>query len=249
MEEKKRMKVKCEDTTPMFLKAMILAAGYGTRLRPVTNNVPKPLIKINGKPVIEHTLNVLKKAGVKTVVINLYYLGDKIARRLGDGAGLGLNILYSYEPEIKGTAGALLWAKSMLNEPFYLINGDILFDMDLSALPSLLRGRNADAVMVLYKPKSEEHKIANIYLDKNGYVKSLFKPCRGASPYIFTGIQLLKPDAIDCIPKGISQPSTTLHMYPEMLKRGRLIAGYVHRGLWMDIGSIKKLELAKEMFR
>jgi NDP-sugar pyrophosphorylase family protein len=231
------------------MKAMILAAGFGTRLRPITETIPKPLIEINGKPIIAHTLDALKEAGIKDVVINLHHLGDMIRQRLGDGSHFGLVIQYSPEPEIMGTGGALLLASKFLDEPFFLINGDILFDLDLTVLPPLLKDKKADAVMVLYKAANDQTDIANIYTDRYGYVRSLFNPYPDTSPYIFTGIQFLKPDSIDYIPKNIYQPSTTLHMYPEMIKHGRLIAGYLHNGLWIDIGNQQRLKVAKGLFK
>ncbi len=231
------------------MKAMILAAGFGTRLKPITESIPKPLVEINGKPVIEYTLDALKKAGVKSVVINLHHLGALIEDRLGDGSAYGLDIRYSHEPVIKGTAGALLWARHMLDEPFYLINGDILFDIDLAILPQRMHTKNADALMVLYKATPQDMNIANIYLDGQAYVKSLFTPFPDTTPYIFTGIQILKPEAISYIPGNLHQPSTTMHLYPEMLRSKRLIAGYVHSGLWIDIGSSDRLELARRFFK
>ncbi len=231
------------------MKAMILAAGFGTRLRPITKTIPKPLIEINGKPLIVHTLDALKKAGIKNVIINLHHLGDMIRQRLKDGSQFGLVIQYSTEHEIKGTGGALLFASKFLDEPFFLINGDILFDLDLTILPPILKNKNADGVMVLYKASHEQEDIANIYLDRRGYVRSLFNPYPDTSPYIFTGIQFLRPNSIDYIPQNISQPSTTLHMYPEMIKHGRPICGYVHSGLWIDIGNLQRLELARSLFK
>jgi mannose-1-phosphate guanylyltransferase len=231
------------------MKAMILAAGFGTRLKPITESIPKPLVEVNGRPVIEHTLLALKKAGVKSVVINLHHLGNMIEDRLGDGSAYGLDIHYSYEPEIKGTAGALLWVRTALDEPFYLINSDILFDIELTVLPKLLDDRNADALMVLYKATRENMNMANIYMDRQGYVKSLFTPYPDTTPYIFTGIQFLKPSVIDYIPKHLATPSTTMHMYPEMLKKNRPIAGHIHSGLWMDIGHTDRLGTARRLFK
>ena len=193
-----------------------------------------------------HTLDALKKAGVQDVVINLHHLGDMIRQRLGDGSQFGLSIQYSPEPEIQGTGGALLLARKFLTEPFYLINGDILFDLDLAVLPPLLKEKGADAVMVLYLATREQSDIANVFMDRDGYVRGLFKQPPDTVPSIFTGIQFLTPDAINYIPENIHQPSTTMHMYPGMLGNKRLIAGYLHNGLWIDIGNPKDLEHAKK---
>jgi NDP-sugar pyrophosphorylase family protein len=231
------------------MKAMILAAGFGMRLRPLTQIIPKPLIDINGKPVIVYTLEALKQAGVKDVVINLHHLGQMIKQTLGNGSKFGMNIQYSPEIEIQGTGGALLHARRFLNEPFYLINGDILFDLDLRILPSILKEKGAHAVMVLYKAGVGQSSFANIYINKQGYVCSLFTPLPDTVPYIFTGIQFLKPEAISYIPTNIKQPSTTIHMYPGMLNDGKIIAGYIHNGLWIDIGTPQNLEIAKRLFK
>ncbi|MGB9736328.1 MAG: nucleotidyltransferase family protein [bacterium] len=231
------------------MKAMILAAGFGIRLRPLTETTPKPLIEINGKPIILYTLEALKKAGVRDIVINLHHLGYKIRQTLGNGSQFDVNIQYSDEPEIMGTAGALLLARKFLTEPFYLINADILFDLNLTILPSMLIEKNADAVMVLCKAKQDQKALANVYMDTHGYVRSLFKAYPGADAYIFTGIQFLKPNVIEHIPVDIKQPSTTMHMYPDMIRKGKLIAGYVHNGFWIDIGNPENLETAKRLFK
>ncbi len=231
------------------MKAMILAAGLGTRLRPITDSVPKPLIEINGKPVIEYTLEALKRAGVDSVIINLHHLGNMIKDRLGDGSRFGLAIRYSPEPEILGTGGAVLAVKALLDETFFLINGDVLFDLDLAVLPPLAERTGADAVMVVRPPDTDQAGIANVYIDKDSYVRGLFTPCPGTSGYVFTGIQLLTPGVLSCIPSTIRQPSTTAHMYPELLRRGGRIAGYVHRGLWTDIGSHESLGQARRIYR
>ena len=231
------------------MKAMILAAGFGTRLRPLTETIPKPLIEINGKPLIEYTLGAVKKAGVREVIINLHHLGNKIQDRLGDGSRYGLALRYSPEPVIRGTGGALLQARAFLDEPFFLINGDILFDLDLTLLPPLLAEKQAGAVMVLAAPGPGQPAPANIYLDGHGNVRSLFTAVRGTVPYIFTGIQFLTPDALRYIPDQPDQPSTTVHMYPGMLNDKQRIAGYVHAGMWIDIGSPQRLEQAQRLFR
>lgn len=231
------------------MKAMILAAGFGARLRPLTETTPKPLIEIGGKPLIEYTLNAVYKAGIKEVIINLHHLGGKIQDKLGDGSRYGLTLRYSPETVIRGTGGALLQARAFLDEPFYLINSDILFDLDLTLLPPLLSERQAHAVMVLAAPGPDQPAPANIYLDSRGNVRSLFTAVRGTVPYIFTGIQFLTPDALRYIPDQLDQPSTTLHMYPGMINDKRRIAGYVHAGLWMDIGNPTSLEQAQRLFR
>src|SRR6187431_2835294 len=115
------------------MKAMILAAGLGNRMRPLTNHTPKPLLCAAGKPLIEYHLENLQRAGIREVIINLAYLGEKIRAHLGDGQRFGLEIIYSSEPEPLETGGALLQALDLLGtDTFLLINGDVWCDLDIA---------------------------------------------------------------------------------------------------------------------
>src|SRR3989449_1523283 len=117
------------------MKAMVLAAGLGTRLRPLTDTLPKPLLPVAGRPLLEWNLLLLKRHGITEVIINLHHLGEQIVRALGDGARLGLRLAYSHEPTLQGTGGGIKQAAPFLKDgPFLVLNGDTLSDCDLMAL-------------------------------------------------------------------------------------------------------------------
>src|SRR5215213_2908032 len=132
------------------MKAMILAAGLGTRLRPLTNTIPKPLLPVGGTPLIVWNLLLLKRHGFRDVVINLHHLGPLIEQALGDGSKFGLRILYSKEPMILGTGGGIKQAEpNFSGEPVLVLNGDTLFELDLSALCAFHLERKAAGTLVL----------------------------------------------------------------------------------------------------
>ena len=121
------------------MKAMLLAAGFGKRLRPITDTTPKPLLEVGGKSLIEHQLERLREAGIQDVVINLHHLGDQIQSRLGDGAGLGINISYSLEPELLETGGGIKKALPLLGDsPFLVTSADTYLDFDLDNKMALM---------------------------------------------------------------------------------------------------------------
>ncbi|HAP39092.1 MAG TPA: hypothetical protein DCQ94_04955, partial [Nitrospira sp.] len=132
------------------MKAMILAAGLGTRLRPLTDVTPKPLLPVAGTPMIVWNLLLLKRHGIRDVVINLHHLGDMIRQALGDGSALGMRLIYSYEPVILGTGGGIKQAEPHFQgEPVLVLNGDTLFELDLGAVMAFHRERAAAATLVL----------------------------------------------------------------------------------------------------
>ena len=126
------------------MKAMVLAAGQGTRLRPITDRMPKALVPVAGRPMIEYALLLLRHYGIRDIVINLHHFGQQIENYLGDGAKLGVNIKYSQEPELLDTGGGLLKAKAFLqDDTFIVINTDALIDVNLAELIDFHRSKNA----------------------------------------------------------------------------------------------------------
>ena len=116
------------------MKALILAAGFGTRLRPLTNHTPKALVPVNNIPIIIYILSFLKHHKIKDIVINLHHLGHKIPQFLGNGSGFGMKIRYSHEPQILGTGGGIKKASRFFKDDFLIVNGDVIVDFDLSAM-------------------------------------------------------------------------------------------------------------------
>ena len=132
------------------MKAMILAAGYGTRLRPLTLSLPKPLLLVGGRPLLVWNLMLLKQHGITEALINLHYRGDQIVEALGDGSRYGMRLAYSHEPVILGTGGGIQQAQSYFeNRPFLVLNGDTISDCDLTALLETHRATQALATLAI----------------------------------------------------------------------------------------------------
>jgi len=217
---------------------MILAAGFGTRLRPLTNTVPKALVPVAGRPLIEYGLLFLRSRGVKEVVINLHHLGEKIRAALGDGSVYGLHITYSPEDPILETGGGIKKAQALLDgETFVVLNCDTILDLDLSALLTMHRKHSAVATLVL-RPDSEAARYGILETDIGGRIRRfLGQPAEVSeplSPYMFTGCQMLEPRIFTFMPTE-KLFSTTRETYPQMLRVGEPLYGFIHTGPWMGV--------------
>lgn len=214
------------------MRAMILAAGLGTRMRPLTLTTPKPLLEAGGKPLIHYHLEHLRQAGFSEVVINHAWLGQQIENALGDQA-LGLRIAYSPESEPLETAGGIQQALPLLTaggeDWFLVINGDVWCDFDLSHLtPS---GNDTQAVLVLV-PNPEHNPEGDFHLGDNGLVAS-----RGPERKTFSGISLLHRSLFDELRPGVHRLAPIL---TDAMDQGR-VRGLVHSGQWFDIGTPARL--------
>ncbi len=153
------------------MKAVVLAAGKGQRLGELTNSRPKPMIEINGKPVLEHNLEMCRKAGVHDIYINLHHLPDIIRNYFGDGSKYGVHITYNYEPDLLGTAGALIPFKNELkNEPIFVIYGDNYISFDLLDLKLFNEKMNAD-ISILFHWRHDINNSGMAEFDSNGQIK------------------------------------------------------------------------------
>lgn len=211
---------------------MILAAGRGERMRPLTDNLPKPLLKVAGKMLIEYHLEKLQAAQITEVVINHAWLGEKIEQVLGDGSRYGLNIYYSPEVEALETAGGILKALPLLrgeqNEAFIVINGDIYCDYELSNLPTSLLGL---AHLVLVN-NPQHHLEGDFSLTKSGAVAQ-----EGKNKLTFSGIGVYHPDLFKSYPNG------KLALAPILRKAmvQHQVTGESYKGIWHDIGTPERL--------
>jgi N-acetyl-alpha-D-muramate 1-phosphate uridylyltransferase len=211
------------------MKAMLLAAGRGERMRPLTDHTPKPLLRVGGKPLIAWHLAALARAGVREVVINLSWRGEQIRAALGDGAEFGLRIRYSEEgsPPLE-TGGGIFQALPLLGpEPFLVVNGDTFTDVDLGALR--LSGA-ADARLVMV-PNPPQHPAGDFVLDGEALVEGAqarltYSGIGIFSPALFTGCQAGRFPLLPLFKRGIAA--------------GRL-QGQRHTGLWLDIGTPERL--------
>ena len=208
------------------MKAMILAAGRGERLRPVTDRLPKPLLEVGGKPLLAWHLERLAAAGLREVVINVSHFADLIVERMGDGAAFGLAIEYSREAEPLETAGGIAHARPKLGEaPFLLVNGDVYCECDFARL----RGGLAHLVLV---PNPAHHPLGDFSLD-DGRVGN-----GSVTRYTYAGIALMSPALVDGIDPGSrGQLAPLLRTAAE---QGR-ISGELYEGIWQDVGTVERL--------
>jgi NDP-sugar pyrophosphorylase family protein len=230
------------------MKAMILAAGLGTRLRPLTNMIPKPLLPIAGTPLIVWNLLLLKRHGFHDVVINLHHLGPMIEQALGDGSRYGLRIIYSREPVILGTGGGLKQAESHFSgESVLVLNGDTLVELDLSALCAVHQQRNAAATLVLRKDP-EAARWGLVEMDSDNLIVRITgrgKAESGATqPRMFAGIHILHPRLLRHVPKG--KASSIIDPYVAAIERGEMVIGYDCEGYWSDIGTPERYAQAEQ---
>lgn len=224
-------------------KAMILAAGRGERLRPITDETPKPLIQVGTCTLIEHHLLSLSRSGIHEVIINLAYMGDKIKTHLGSGAKYGLDIHYSYEPEgALETAGGIRHALPLLGDtPFLVVNGDIRCSMDFSTL-SLGSDRNMHLIMVKNPTHNAE---GDFYLDQStepGMLEKIHKGSPENYRVTFSGIGIYRPSIFEELPSGRSRLAPLIH---EQIKQNKASAE-LFDGYWTDVGTPERLKLARD---
>jgi NDP-sugar pyrophosphorylase family protein len=230
------------------MKAMILAAGLGTRLRPLTNAIPKPLLPIAGTPLIVWNLLLLKQHGFHDVVINLHHLGPMIEQAIGNGSRYGLRIIYSREPVILGTGGGLKQAEQHFSgEPVLVLNADTLVDLDLGALCAFHQQHDAVATLVLRKdPEAEQWGLVEIDSDHRivriaGRGRTDQVPTQ---PRMFAGIHILRPRLLRDVPKSVA--STIIDPYVAAIQRGEALFGFDCEGYWSDIGTPERYAQAEQ---
>ena len=215
------------------MKAMILAAGRGERMRPLTDHTPKPLLQVKGRPMIEWIIQGLVGAGVRDLVINHAHLGFQIEQALGDGSGLGASIRYSAESEALETAGGIARALPLLgNDAFIAVNGDLWCDYDFSRLAG--RELHSDLAHLVLVPNPPHHPGGDFALNGDRLAS------RGDAIHMhtFAGIGLYRPDLFKDITSGHKAP-------PAPLLRAAMdrehVSGELHQGVWQDVGTPERL--------
>jgi mannose-1-phosphate guanylyltransferase/phosphomannomutase len=221
------------------MKAVVMAGGAGSRLRPLTINRPKPMVPMVHKPVIGHILDLLKRHGITEVVITLQFMPEAIQDYFGDGKSLGMTIHYSIEETPLGTAGSVKQAEHLLDDTFIVISGDAVTDFDLTAIIEYHRAKQAKATLVLYHvPNPLEYGV--VIVDEQGRIQQfLEKPSWGEviSDTANTGIYVLEPEVLRYF-----EPETPFDfskdLFPIMLAKGDPMYGYVSEGYWCDVGNL-----------
>lgn len=229
------------------MKAMVLAAGAGTRLRPLTDAIPKPMLPIGGEPLLVHLLRWLKRYGVGDVALNLHHLPEVIQEALGDGSRLGLNLIYSFEPELLGTAGAVKKLEAFFDQPFVVVYGDLLLDGDLAALIDYHRSRRALVTLGL-KHTDDPQSQGMIACDSAGRVlRFVEKPARWdeVQRTANAGVYIVEPSVLQYIPAD--RPSDWGHdMFPLLIAQGVPLYAQLLEGTVIDIGTPAVYEQIKE---
>lgn len=217
------------------MKAMILAAGLGTRLRPLTLTTPKPLVLVSGKPLIVYHIESLAKAGFTDIVINHAWLGDQIEEALGDGSHWGVSITYSPEQEPLETGGGIFRVLNRLSEngePFVVINGDIMTDFDFSVLSNL----HPAVAHLVFVPNPEHHPDGDFSCTSDGTVSLQ------ADKMTFSGISVLTPALF----AGCENTAFALGPLLKNAISAGQVSGMIHSGAWIDVGTHERLKQAEQ---
>ncbi|HHX76951.1 MAG TPA: NDP-sugar synthase [Firmicutes bacterium] len=223
------------------MKAMILAAGLGTRLRPLTNTVSKPMVPMAGRPCMEHIVSLLRKHGYTDIIANLHYLPEQIKGYFGDGSRFGVKLSYSLEEELLGTAGGLKKVQDFFgNESFLVISGDALTDIDLSEFLSFHKATGGLASLAL-KEVTDPSRFGVVLKNEAGLITAFQeKPAReeAISNLANTGIYLFEPAIFSYIP-----PQTfydfARDVFPRLLADGKRMPGYETNRYWCDVGNLE----------
>ncbi len=221
------------------MKALILAAGFGTRMKPLTDEIPKPLIPILNIPVIEYNIYFLKKYGVREFFINLHHKGGHISDYLGDGSRFGVKISYLRESEILGTGGAIANLKNFVDSTFIVINSDTIFNFNLEEMMDLHFSRkNLVTLGVVPADSADRRAVVTVNEEKiicRMLSKSFSHPIPAGNT-IFTGLHIIEPKLLEYIPAGVFV-SITDYVYSRMVDAHEKINGFLINGDWWDIGT------------
>jgi mannose-1-phosphate guanylyltransferase/phosphomannomutase len=233
------------------MKAVIMAGGFGTRMQPLTINLPKPMIPLINQPIMSHIIDLLKKHGISDVVMLLFHQPEIIKNYFGDGSELGVRITYVTPLEDFGTAGAVKAAAPYLDERFLVISGDLLTDFDLTEVLKFHEQKQALATITLTSVE-DPLQFGVVITDQNGSItKFLEKPGWGEvfSDTINTGIYVFEPEVLDMIPEETNR-DWSKDIFPSMLAEGRPLYGCHQQGYWADIGNTDAyLETCRDLFR
>lgn len=228
-------------------RAMVLAAGRGTRLAPLTDTIPKPLVPVAGRPFLERILEFLRAGGITDVVVNLHHLGHRIAEHLGDGARFGVRVAYSWEDPILDTGGGIKRAEPLLaGEPFVVMNGDSLLEVRLSELLAFHRERGGIITMAL-RENPDPARYGVVDLDLAGRVRRVLGrpddvdvPLR---PFMFPGLHVFEPGIFAWMDADTAF-SVTRVTYPRVLAAGLAVFGWVTGARWVNIDTPDALAAA-----
>lgn len=220
-------------------QAVILASGAGTHMRPFTYEIPKPLIPVNDKPLLEHGIELLRNFGINDIKITVSHLAKKVQNHFGNGQNLGIHITYIHEKKLTGTGGALRAAQSQLHDgPFLVLYSDILFDLDVSEFLATHQNNHAAVGTIALTSVADPSTYGAVRLRGNRVVEFAEKPpeSENVSRLVFAGCAAFTPEIFDYLPKEKSPLSLEEDVFPELIKAGKLY-GYPFEGRWFDVST------------
>jgi mannose-1-phosphate guanylyltransferase len=248
------------------MKALILSAGYGERLRPLTNAIPKPLLEVGGRPLIDYALLTVKAAGITEVAINIHHLAEQMEQKLGDGRTRGLAITYSPEAVLTGTGGALRALRSYLaGEPFVILNSDTILDLDLADVITRHRRHGGLATLVL-KGSDDQDAYSRIEIDGAERIRRMQLLKRrapsefedyprqldpaviaGLQPYMYCGVMVCEPATLTGLPSAPAFSLIADLLAPRLLQGAKLF-GFVHSGFFRTVDDVLSYEALRAEF-
>ena len=234
------------------MRAIVLSAGYGTRLWPLTEDRTKPAIPILGKPLVGYVAEYLAGYGFDEIVVNLHHRPDSVRRALGDGSRFGVKLHYVEEPEILGTSGALDNTRAFFeHETFVVVNGKIITDINLKAALETHRSANALATLVLL-PNTRRERFSVVQTEAGritGFGGMPVADGGDEAPLMFTGIHILEPRIFDYVPRGVFSDSV-IDVYPKAMANGEIVAAHVASGKWRELSTLKRyLDITVELLQ
>jgi NDP-sugar pyrophosphorylase family protein len=247
------------------MKGLVLSAGYGDRLRPLTEKIPKPILKVGGRPLIHYPLLMLKRAGITDVAINVHHLAAAVVRTIGDGSALGLRITYSPEPVLSGTGGPLAVLRNYFaDQPFVLLNCDTILDLDLAAVIGFHREHSGMATFVLRggdtnayskiecDPAGRIHRMRLLLGRTPGqfrdYPRELDKKVAAAlKAYMYCGVMICEAKVLTLTP-AVPPFSLMGDLFGPLAARGVPLFGYVHQGFFRTIDDLVGYEAVRREF-
>lgn len=236
------------------MKAVIIAGGKGERLRPITHTIPKPMVDINGKPILEHIINHFKKHGITEFVISVCYLPEKITEYFGNGEKFGVKIDYIYEVVDKplGTAGSIAAAKKYVDSPFIITSSDSLRDLNITEMIAYHNKKNGFGTLNIYKRFGVNPKSFVLFDENNQITKFVERP----TPDMLTGdfvwsngfFMIFRPEIFDYIPENTPKDFGK-DIFPLLIDLQKPLYAYKTEGYFIDIGDEKKLEKARSTYK
>lgn len=230
----------------IYMQAVIMGGGLGTRLRPLTFEIPKSMVPVNGKPFLEHQVNHLKESGIKKFLFCIGYLGEQIEEYFGDGERFGVSIQYSVEDKPLGTGGALKNAEDKLEEDFVLVNGDTYNPIDIKEVVEFYNTKEKKGLVVLY---DNHEKIVenNISLGEDGLITAYDKESSAGMTHVDAGVYVFNKSVLSLIPKD-KKVSLETEIFQQLIRQKELV-GYATGHRFYDIGTLKRFKKIEEVLR